>query len=98
LGAIFVSSFVFGGILMATSRARFLVPVFFVLIPCTMVSTLLGGMIVGYFAVRANENLIFLGPLGGLILGGIIGLAVGLIGAVFWWWRMSRQIQRSATS
>jgi hypothetical protein len=90
LGAILVSSLVFGGILVATSRARVLVPIFFVLIPSTIVSALLGGVTVGYFAVRANDNFIFLGPLGGLFLGGVTGLAVGFGGALFWWWRMSR--------
>ena len=91
LGAIFVSSLVFGGILVATSRARVLVPIFFVLIPVTVVTTLLGGVTVGYFAVRADEHLIFLGPLGGLIVGGVVGVAVGLTGALVWWRRMSRR-------
>jgi hypothetical protein len=98
LGAILVSSLVFGGILVATSRARVLVPIFFVLIPSTVVSTLLGGVAVGYFAVRANENLIFLGPLGGLLLGGVTGLSVGLVGALLWWWRMSHRAQTPAQS
>ena len=90
-GAILVGSLVFGGILVATSRARVLVPIFFVLIPATVVSAVLGGVTVGYFAVRSNDNFIFLGPLGGLLLGGVTGLAVGLAGALFWWWRMSRR-------
>jgi len=98
LGAILVSSLVFGGILVATSRARVLVPIFFVLVPSTVISSLLGGVTVGYFAVRANENLIFLGPLGGLILGGVTGLSVGLAGALFWWWRMSRRTHTPAES
>ncbi len=98
LGAILVSSLVFGGILVATSRARVLVPIFFVLVPSTVISSLLGGVTVGYFAVRANENLIFLGPLGGLILGAVTGLSVGLAGALFWWWRMSRRTHTPAES
>ena len=90
LGAILVGSLIFGGILLTTARARVLVPIFFVLVPVTVVGALVGGATVGYFSVRANENLIFLGPLGGLILGGITGLAVGLAGALFWWSRISR--------
>ncbi|HME89115.1 MAG TPA: hypothetical protein VKE30_07900 [Chthoniobacterales bacterium] len=73
-------------------------PIFFVLIPSAVVSAVLGAVAVGYFAVRANENLIFLGPLGGLIVGAVVGLAVGLTGALFWWWRMSRRPHMPATS
>src|SRR5947207_7532428 len=98
LAAILVGSLVFGGILVATSRARFLAPIFFVLIPSMVITTLLGGVIVGYFAVRTNENLIFLGPIGGLVLGGLIGLSVGLAGALFWWWRISRRAHTLAES
>jgi hypothetical protein len=98
LAAILVGSFVFGSILLATSRARVLIPIFFVLIPVTVVSTLLGGVTVGYVAVRVDENFIFLGPLGGLIIGGVVGVAVGLAGALFWWWRMSRRAQTPAHS
>jgi hypothetical protein len=79
-----------GGILLTTKRARVLVPVFFLLVPATILGALAGGLLVGYLAVKANQNLLFLGPLAGLILGGVVGLLFGLVGAVFWWWRMSR--------
>jgi hypothetical protein len=90
LGAVFVGSLIFGGILLTTKRARVLVPVFFLIVPATLVGSLAGGVIIGYYSVRANENLIFLGPVGGLIAGGISGLLLGLGGALLWWWRMSR--------
>jgi hypothetical protein len=93
LAAIISGSFIFGGVLLATARARVLVPIFFVIVPNTVVGALVGGVTVGYFLVRSNENLIFLGPLGGLVIGTIIGFTVGIAGALFWWWRMSRAEQ-----
>jgi len=51
---------------------------------------LVGGILVGYFAVRANDSLVLLGPLGGLVAGGAAGLSVGTAGALFWWWRIAR--------
>jgi hypothetical protein len=90
LGAVFVGSLIFGGILLTTKRARVLVPVFFLIVPATLLGSLAGGVLIGYFSVRANENLIFLGPVGGLIVGGVAGLLLGLGGALLWWRRMSR--------
>ena len=98
LGTILVGSILSGGILVATSRARVLVPIFFVFIPVTIISTVIGGVAVGYFTIRADENLILLGPLGGLIVGGLAGIAVGLAGALIWWWRMSRRARTPAQS
>src|SRR5215216_3436680 len=81
LGAVFVGSLIFGGILLTTKRARVLVPVFFLIVPATLLGSLAGGVIIGYYSVRANENLIFLGPVGGLVAGGVVGLLLGLVGA-----------------
>jgi hypothetical protein len=90
LGAVFVGSLIFGGILLATKRARVLVPVFFLIVPATLIGSLAGAVIIGFYSVRANESLIFLGPVGGLVIGGIAGLLLGLGGALLWWLRMSR--------
>jgi hypothetical protein len=93
LGAVFVGSLIFGGLLLYAKRAQIFVPIFFLIVPAMILGSLAGGIIVGYFAVRANENLIFLGPLGGLIIGGALGVSLGLIGAIFWWRRISRAAQ-----
>ena len=94
LGAVFAGSLVFGGLLSCAKRTRILVPIFFLIIPATVLGSLAGGVIVGYIAIRANENLVFLGPLGGLIIGGVVGLSLGLAGAAFWWWRVLRAAKR----
>ncbi|MGI8966855.1 MAG: hypothetical protein ACR2H1_12320 [Limisphaerales bacterium] len=89
VGAVFVGSLLFGGFLLCTKRARVLVPIFFLIVPATVLGSLAGSVIVGYFAIRSNENLIFLGPLGGLVVGGIIGFLLGLVGVAFWWGRIA---------
>jgi hypothetical protein len=98
LGAVFVGSLIFGGLLLCTKRARIFVPIFFLILPATILGSLAGGVILGYFAVQDNENLIFLGPLGGLIFGGVVGLSLGLLGALFWWWWISRAGKRPNTA
>ena len=90
LGGILVGSLLLGGMLVASKRARLIAPVFLVVAPAAVVGALAGGIVVGYFAVRADENLVLFGPLGGLIAGGAAGLSVGTAGALFWWWRISR--------
>ena len=91
LAGILVGSLLLGGMLAATKRARIMAPVFLVVVPASAVGALAGGVLVGYFAVQANDNLVFLGPLGGLIIGGAAGLSVGTAGALFCWWRISRK-------
>ena len=90
LGGALLASLFFGGLLLAAGRARILVPIFFVVFPSILVGAFTGSATVGYFAVRENENLILRGPLGGLILGAIVGSAIGIGGALVWWWRVSR--------
>ena len=98
LGAVLIGSLVLGGVLASTKRTRFLVPVFFLLVPATVLGAVAGAVVVGYFAVKANDSLIFLGPLGGLVAGGIGGLLLGLVGALLWWRRMSRLVTVSSES
>lgn len=94
LGAVLVGSLVLGGVFLCTKRARVLVPIFFLIVPATILSSLAGGVIVGYFSIRANENLVFLGPVGGLLAGGVAGLFLGLAGALIWWVRIARAAKR----
>jgi hypothetical protein len=94
LGAVLLGSLIFGGLLLHAKRARVLVPIFFLIVPATVLGSLAGGAIVGYLAIRANENSVFLGPLGGLAIGAVAGLLIGLAGAVFWWRRISRAAKR----
>jgi hypothetical protein len=93
LGGVLAGSLLLGGMLSATKRARVFAPLFLLVIPGTAAGALAGGMFIGYWAIKANENLIFLGPLGGLVVGGAGGLGLGLAGALVWWWRMSRSAQ-----
>ena len=90
LVGITISSLLLGGMLAATERARILAPVFLIVVPSTAIGALVGGILVGYLAVEANESAIFLGPLAGLIAGGAAGLSIGTAAALFWWWRKSR--------
>jgi hypothetical protein len=95
---VLIGSLLLGGMLGATKRARIIAPIFLVVIPVSVVGALAGGILIGYFAVKANDNLILLGPLGGIIAGGVAGLAVGIAGALFWWWRISRANRRTKDS
>lgn len=98
LGAVLAGSLVFGAILATTRRARVLVPVFVFLVPATILGAVAGAIIVGYFAVKMNDSLIFLGPLGGLVAGGIGGVSLGSAAALYWWWRLSRSVTVSSPS
>jgi len=98
LAGIFVASLLLGGMLAASKRARLLAPVFLVVVPASAVGALIGGALVGYFAVQANSALIFLGPVGGLLAGGAAGLSVGTAGALVWWWRISRRNRQEIAS
>jgi len=90
LAGILVGSLLLGGMLAASKRARLVAPVFLVVVPASAIGALAGGVLVGYYSVKANDNLALLGPVGGLIAGGAAGLSVGTAGALFWWWRISR--------
>jgi hypothetical protein len=90
LGAGLVGSLILGGVFLSTKRARALAPIFLLIVPATITGALAGGVIVGYFSIRANESLLFLGPVGGLLSGGAAGLLLGLAGALIWWLRMAR--------
>jgi hypothetical protein len=90
LGAVLVGSLILGGVLLCTKRIRALVPIFFLIVPATILGSLAGGIIIGYFSIRANENLVFLGPVGGLLAGGVAGLLLGVAGALIWWFRIAR--------
>jgi hypothetical protein len=98
LGAVLVGSLIFGGLLLRAKRARVLVPIFFLIVPATSLGSLAGGVIVGYLSIRANENLVFLGPLAGLAIGAVAGLLFGLAGAVLWWRRIFRAAERANKS
>lgn len=86
--AVFVGSLLLGGVTVATGRLRILRPLVFVVVPCSVVGALAGAVTVGYVAVRANESLILLGPVGGLLLGATAGALFGCGGAAIWWYRM----------
>ena len=90
IGAIMIGSLLIGGILYTLKRARILLPVFLIIIPTATLGSLVGGLFIGSFLARANDHLIFLGPVGGFIAGGVGGLLLGLSGAAWWWWRMWR--------
>lgn len=70
LGAVLLGSLVLGGVLMCFKPTQALIPLAFLIVPANVLGSLSGGVIVGYFSVRANENLLFLGPLAGLVAGG----------------------------
>ena len=90
LAGIFIASLLLGGMLFASQHGRLIAPVFLVVVPASAVGALVGGVLVGYFAARANDSLVFAGSFGGLVLGGAAGLSAGTAGALFWWWRLSR--------
>jgi hypothetical protein len=90
LAGVFISSLLLGGMLAASKKAQLLTPIFLVVIPAAAAGALLGGIVVGYFAIKANDNLILLGPLGGLIAGGAAGLSIGTVGALIWWRKIAR--------
>ena len=94
LGAVLVGSLVLGGVFLCMELVRVLVPVFFLIVPATILGSLAGGVIVGYFSIRTNENLVFLGPVGGLLAGGLAGLFLGLAGALIWWVRIAHATKR----
>jgi hypothetical protein len=93
LGAVLIGSLVLGGLLLNVKWAQVFLPIFFVIIPTWVVGSIAGAVIIGQVAVQSNPSLIFLGPLGGLVLGGAAGLLLGTLGAVFWWRRASLSVR-----
>ena len=81
-------------ILLLLATAVLAVLVALLVVPAAVLGSLAGGVFVGYSAFKYDENLVFLGPLGGLVLGGIAGGALGLLGAMLWWWLAARRASR----
>jgi hypothetical protein len=94
LVALLVGSLALGGLLLIFKPVRVLAPLFLLVVPAAVLGSLAGGVFVGYSAFKYDENLVFLGPLGGLVLGGIAGGALGLLGAMLWWWLAARRASR----
>lgn len=96
--ALLVGSLALGGLLLIFRPVRVLAPLFLLVVPAAALGSLAGGVFVGYSAIKTDEHLLLLGPLSGLFLGGIAGGALGLLGAMLWWWlaarRASRRIER----
>jgi hypothetical protein len=90
LAVVLLGALCLGGLAALSRRARVARPIFFVVIPTTVIGALASAATVGTLAVRADQNLIVLGPLAGLAGGATIGLLLGLLGAGFWWWSMHR--------
>ena len=82
-------SLLLGGMLIGPSGTRALAPVFLVVLPSASLGALLGGIVIGRHVALADDRSILHGPLVGLLIGGAIGLFVGVVGALFLWWRIS---------
>jgi hypothetical protein len=91
LFGIFIGSLLLGGMLSTSKVAKWLAPIFFIVVPMAAMGALAGGVLIGYLAVSADERLILIGPVGGLITGGASGLSVGTVIALLWWRRIARQ-------
>ncbi len=81
-----VASLLIGGLLSAT-RARVFAPIFLAVVPSTVAGALLGGIVLVLIALRTDDTLIVLGPIAGLVAGGLAGFFVGLALALFSWRR-----------
>ena len=75
--AFLLISLLVGIILYRLPKAKPVAPVFLFIIPSAAIGAITGGVVIGYLTVRYNEHFIFLGPLGGTIFGGLVGLLVG---------------------
>ena len=91
----FSISLLLGVVLSRFPKAKPFAPVFILIIPCVAIGALSGGAGIGYLAIQHDENLTFLGPLGGIIIGGVVGLLVGTGLAVIWCSRR-KQAQKDA--
>lgn len=89
----FVVSLIIGVVLSRLPRAKLFAPIFLLIIPSAAVGALTGGIVIGYFAVQYDDHLIFLGPLGGSMIGAGIGLIVGATLATIWWLRRKTRQQ-----
>jgi len=94
LGTLTISLLV-GVILSRFPKAKAIAPVFLTIIPAGAIGALAGGVGIGYLAVRHNEHLILLGPLGGTIIGGVVGLTLGTGLAGAWWHRRNKTQQNT---
>ena len=88
-------SFLMGVVLSRFPKAKAIAPIFFIAVPASAIGALAGGIGIGYLAIRYNEHLIFLGPMGGIIIGGVVGLTVGTGVAGIWWLRRSKILQNT---
>jgi hypothetical protein len=84
LVVLFVGSLVAGALLSRTRLPRVLTAIFLFAIPAGALGAAVGVIGIGYLAVQRNENLIFLGPLGGLVVGGVAGLLGGAGAGALW--------------
>jgi len=80
----FAVSLILGTVLTRSERGKRIAPLFLIVLPTSVIGAVVGGIGLGYLAYSLNESLIFLGPLGGVLLGGGVGLVLGAIVAVFW--------------
>jgi hypothetical protein len=95
LGGAFVISLVVGIVVSRTGGGKPFAPIFLLMIPSAAIGALSGGVAMGCWAVQHNDNLILLGPLGGIVIGGAIGLLAGTTLAAIWWLckKTPRQVQ-----
>ena len=80
----FVTSLVLGVVLSRTKTPSLLSAIFLFAIPGAVVGAAVGAIVIGYFAVQANQSALVLGPLAGLLVGGIAGGGSGAIAGVAW--------------
>lgn len=80
----FVTSLILGVVLTKTKTPSLLTAVFLFAIPGAVVGAALGAAVIGYLAYQANQSAIVLGPLAGLLVGGVAGGGSGAIAGVAW--------------
>ena len=85
-----------GIILSRFPKVKQIAPVFTLIIPFGALGALAGGVGFSYLAIEHDNSLVFLGFLGGIIIGGIVGLFVGTIFASIWWFCMKKTAKRDA--
>ena len=80
-----LTSLVLGGILSGYKKTKRIAPVFLIIIPSAVVGALCGGVGIVYIIFQDKCNHILLGPIGGAVIGGQLGLLLGGGLAALWW-------------
>ena len=87
-----IISLTVGGVLNTFPKTRTISPIFTTIIPATAIASLSGGYIIGYIAIEHNNNLVFYGPLSGMIFGGVLGFIIGSVISGLWWYHRKHAI------